>query len=428
MSSIKKIFEGIRVEWKPLREIALISAAGVDKKIVKAENSVTLLNYMDVYRNPYINAKIPTMQVTANDAKLEQCNVLKGDVFFTPSSEVKNEIGFSAMAVEDMPDVVYSYHIMRIRLYEYNLIQSMFINYLFRSNSLQSQINKQAKGLTRFGLTKSQWENLLIPIPSPENPKKSLEIQAEIVRILDAFTESADILINELTTELQARKKQYNYYREVLLSFDKKVVQHLPMGHETVGEFQRGKRFVRDDMMKTGVPCIHYGEMYTHYGTWASESKSYLSEELVENKKLRLAQRGDVVIVAAGETIEDLGKGTAWLGDEGVVIHDACFSYKSILNPKFVAYFTRTKQYHDQIKKHISSGKISAINSKGLEQVLIPIPTPEEQERIVSILDKFDTLTSSISEALPKEIALRKKQYEYYRDLLLTFPIDNIKA
>ena len=63
-----------------------------------------------------------------------------------------------------------------------------------------------------------------------------------------------------------------------------------------------------------------------------------------------------------------------------------------------------------------------------MEQVLIPIPTPEEQERIVSILDKFDTLTSSISEALPKEIALRKKQYEYYRDLLLTFPIDNIKA
>lgn len=188
-----------------------------------------------------------------------------------------------------------------------------------------------------------------------------------------------------------------------------------------IGEFQRGKRFVRDDIMKTGIPCIHYGEMYTHYGTWARESKSFLSEELVENKKLRVAQNGDVVIVAAGETIEDLGKGTAWLGDEGVVIHDACFSYKSILNPKFVAYFTRTKQYHDQIKKHISSGKISAINSKGLEQVLIPIPSPEEQERIVAILDKLDSLTSSISKALPKEIALRKKQYEYYRDRLLTF-------
>ena len=189
-----------------------------------------------------------------------------------------------------------------------------------------------------------------------------------------------------------------------------------------LGIFQRGKRFVKDDMISEGVPCIHYGEMYTYYGTWAKESKSFLSEELVERKNLRIAENGDVVIVAAGETIEDIGMGTAWLGDEGVVIHDACFSYRSTLNPKFVAYFTRTKQFHDQIKKHISSGKISAINARGLEKVLIPVPSPEEQERIVTILDKFDILTSSISEGLPKEIELRKKQYEYYRDLLLNFP------
>lgn len=195
-----------------------------------------------------------------------------------------------------------------------------------------------------------------------------------------------------------------------------------------LGIFQRGKRFVKDDMISEGVPCIHYGEMYTYYGTWAKESKSFLSEELVERKNLRIAVNGDVVIVAAGETIEDIGLGTAWLGDEGVVIHDACFSYRSTLNPKFVAYFTRTKQFHDQIKKHISSGKISAINARGLEKVLIPVPPPEEQERIVTILDKFDILTTSISEGLPKEIELRKKQYEYYRDLLLTFPMNNIES
>ena len=195
-----------------------------------------------------------------------------------------------------------------------------------------------------------------------------------------------------------------------------------------IGEFQRGKRFVRTDITSDGVPCIHYGEMYTHYGTWANESKSFLSEELVDNKKLRVAEKGDVVIVAAGETVEDIGKGTAWLSDKGVVIHDACFSYRSQLNPKYVAYFTRTKRFHDQIKKHISSGKISAINANGLSKAIIPIPSPDEQERIVAILDKFDTLTTSISKGLPKEIALRQKQYEYYRDMLLTFPTDNIEA
>ena len=128
------------------------------------------------------------------------------------------------------------------------------------------------------------------------------------------------------------------------------------------------------------MPCIHYGEMYTYYGTWASESKSFLSEDQVENKNLRVAENGDVVIVAAGETIEDIGMGTAWLSNEGVVIHDACFSFRSPLNPKYVAYFTRTKQFHDQIKKYISSGKISAINARGLEKVLIPVPSTEQQE------------------------------------------------
>jgi type I restriction enzyme S subunit len=188
-----------------------------------------------------------------------------------------------------------------------------------------------------------------------------------------------------------------------------------------VGEFRRGKRFVKDDIVSTGIPCIHYGEMYTYYGNWAYKTKSFLSKELVQSKKLRFAEKGDVLIVAAGETIEDIGRGTAWLGDEGVIFHDACFSYRSPINPKYVSYFTRTKQFHDQIKKYISSGKISAINAKGLEKVIIPIPPPETQERIVSILDKFDTLTNSISKGLPREIELRQKQYEYYRDKLLTF-------
>jgi type I restriction enzyme S subunit len=259
------------------------------------------------------------------------------------------------------------------------------------------------------------------PIPVP-----TLEIQKEIVRVLDKFTQLTTELTAELKSELSARNNQYSFYREQLFSFDEIEVERKAL--KEIGEFQRGKRFVKDDMIVEGVPCIHYGEMYTHYNIWANESKSFLSEELVENKILRVAQKGDVVIVAAGETIEDLGKGTAWLGDEGVVIHDACFSYSSPLNPNYVAYFTRTKQFHDQIKKHISSGKISAIHSKGLGTVIIPVPPREEQERIVTILDKFDILTTSISESLPKEIELRKKQYEYYRDLLLTFPKNNIES
>ena len=188
-----------------------------------------------------------------------------------------------------------------------------------------------------------------------------------------------------------------------------------------LGCFVRGKRFVKNDMIPKGIPCIHYGEMYTHYGDSAEKSKSFVAKELVESKKLRIDDKNDVVIVAAGETIEDLGKGTAWLGEEGVVIHDACFIFKSSLNPKYIAHFTRTRQFHNQIRRHIRTGKISSINARGLEKTIIPIPSLKEQERIVSILDKFDTLTKSITEGLPKEIELRQKQYEYYRNKLLSF-------
>lgn len=425
MSFLEKILDGATVEWKALGDLVDVSNIGVDKKINPNETEVRLLNFVDVFKNQYISNETPTMVVTANEKKIIDCNVKKGDVFITPSSELIDEIGFSAMAIEDFDNVVYSYHIMRLRVYDKNILLPSFLNYLFNSIDIRKQIRNKAQGITRFGLTQPNWKSIKIPIPCPDNPKKSLEIQQKIVGILDTFTKLTAELTTELTAELTARKQQYSYYKDKLFCYDEKEVQHLPLGDESVGVFQRGKRFVKTDLITEGVPVIHYGEMYTHYGTWADRTKSFLSEELVKSKNLRVAQKGDVVIVAAGETIEDIGMGTAWLGEEGVVIHDACFSYKTSLNPKFVAYFTRTKQFHDQIKKHISSGKISAINARGLGKALIPVPSQEEQERIVSILDKFDTLTTSISEGLPKEIELRKKQYEYYRDLLLTFPKDN---
>jgi len=111
--------------------------------------------------------------------------------------------------------------------------------------------------------------------------------------------------------------------------------------------------------------------MYTHFGISAKNAKSFLDAELAS--KLRCANRGDVVIVAAGETVEDIGKGTAWLGGDDVVIHDACFAYKSKLNPAYISYFLRTKNFKEQIKKHVSSGKISSINSSGLK--ILPTPT-----------------------------------------------------
>tara|TARA_R100001440_G_scaffold40480_1_gene60184 strand:- start:5492 stop:6721 length:1230 start_codon:yes stop_codon:yes gene_type:complete len=197
---------------------------------------------------------------------------------------------------------------------------------------------------------------------------------------------------------------------------------------DDIGEFLRGKRFVKSDILEKGIPCIHYGELYTHYGIWAKETRSFLSKQVAS--KLRVANYGDVIIVAAGETIEDIGNGVAWLGNEDVVFHDACFSFKSELNPKYVSYYLRTNLFKVQIKKNISSGKISSINAKGLGKAKIPIPCPENPEKslqiqagIVQILDAFTSLTANLT----AELTARKKQYNYYRDKLLSFEEDNVE-
>lgn len=240
-----------------------------------------------------------------------------------------------------------------------------------------------------------------------------LPIQQEIVTILDSFTQ----LEAELEAELEARRAQYKYYRDQLLCFEGKEVEWKTLGE--VGEFIRGRRFVKTDMVSEGVPCIHYGEMYTHYKIWAKEAKSYLNPALAA--KLRVAHPGDVIIVSAGETIEDIGNGVAWLGESDIVIHDACFTFSHSLNPKYVSYYLQTNLFRSQIKRYISSGKISSINAPGLRKAKIPIPSMEEQERIVGILDKFDALVNDISVGLPAEIEARRKQYEYYREKLLDF-------
>jgi type I restriction enzyme S subunit len=237
----------------------------------------------------------------------------------------------------------------------------------------------------------------IVPIPP-------LLIQQEIVSILDKFT------------QLEARKKQYEYYRNELLTFGDDV-EWKTLGE--VGEFIRGKRFVKNDIVSTGVPCFHYGELYTHYKIWTKEAKSFLEPAIAA--KLRVAHPGDVVIVTAGETIEDIGNAVAWLGESDIVIHDACFAYHHSMNPKYVSYYMRTNLFRSQIKRHISSGKISSVNAPGLKQAKIPIPPLAEQERIVNILDKFDALVNDISIGLPAEIEARRKQYEYYRGKLLTF-------
>jgi len=187
-----------------------------------------------------------------------------------------------------------------------------------------------------------------------------------------------------------------------------------------VGSFTRGGGLQKKDLAESGVGCIHYGQIYTHYGTYARTTKSFVSEEFA--KKARMAKPGDLVIATTSENDEDVCKAVAWLGDEDIAVSsDACF-YSHKLNPKFVSYFFQTEQFQKQKRPYITGTKVRRVNADSLAKILIPVPTAEEQDRVVNILDKFNTLTASLSEGLPREIKLRQQQYEYYRDLLLSFP------
>lgn len=259
----------------------------------------------------------------------------------------------------------------------------------------------------------SKYSQIEIPLPP-------IEVQTEIVRILDKFTSLEAELEAELKAELDCRKRQYEYYRDKLLSFENVGGQEVEWKKMSeVGTFIRGKRFVRTDIVEEGIPCIHYGDIYTYYGLTATKAKTYLKPEKAE--KMKFASKNDVVIVGAGENNMDIGVGVAWLSDEKVAIHDACYIFKSKMNPRFVSHYLRGSNYHLQIKKYVCEGKICSISSKSIGRSLIPVPSLQEQERIATILDRFESLNTSLQSGLPAEIAARRQQYEYYRDKLLTF-------
>ena len=186
-----------------------------------------------------------------------------------------------------------------------------------------------------------------------------------------------------------------------------------------IGEFIRGRRFTKVDYVEDGINAIHYGEIYTQYGVWANKVISQVRSDMAST--LRYAQAGDVVIAAVGETVEDVGKAVAWIGDDKVAIHDDCYAFRHVMNPKFVSYCMQTTSFISEKAKYVARTKVKRLLLDGFSKIRIPVPPIAEQERVVAILDKFDALVNDLSSGLPAEIKARRQQYEHYRDKLLSF-------
>lgn len=247
-------------------------------------------------------------------------------------------------------------------------------------------------------------------------PVPPLPVQRQIVRILDELVQLEGELEAELEAELQARRQQYAYYRDSLVA----AVDGQAVCLGEVGTFFRGRRFTKNDVVEAGIPSIHYGEIYTDYGVSASRAKREVRSDMAN--QLRYARPYDVIFAGVGETVEDVGKAVAWLGDGPVAVHDDTFSFTSNLDPKYVAYAVQTKDFHTQKANYVARGKMKRLSSTGLAKITIPVPSLAEQKHIVALLDEFDALVNDLSVRLREELAARRKQYEYHRDKLLTFP------
>lgn len=179
----------------------------------------------------------------------------------------------------------------------------------------------------------------------------------------------------------------------------------------------RGAGVAKKEIVKQGIPCVRYGEIYTKYGIWFDKCLSYTSD----NSKRKYFTNGDILFAITGENVEDIAKSTAYIGNEKCIAGGDIVVMKHNENPKFLSYVLSTTQAQQQKSKGKIKSKVVHSSIPALDNISIPIPPLEVQAEIVGILDKFESMCNSLVEGLPAEIEARKKQYEYYRDKLLSF-------
>lgn len=393
MSSVnfmEKLLDGIDVEWKALGEVGeFIRGNGMQKKDF-VEEGFPAIHYGQIYTKYGLSAQKTFTFVTGELAK--KLKVAKiNDLLLATTSEndedVVKPLAWLGEKAAISGDMMIFRHSQNVK----------YLAYYFQTNTFQEQKRKYINGAKVRRVSSGDLAKIVAPIPCPDNPQKSLAIQAEIVRILDTFTK----LTTELTTELTTRKKQYNYYRDQLLSFDEGEVEW-KMLDELADNLDSKRKPITSGLRDAGdIP---------YYG--ASGIVDYVKNYIFDGDFLLVSEDG-ANLLARNTPIAFSISGKTWVNNHAHVL-----KFDTYADRRYVEYYLNSID----LTPYISGAAQPKLNKKNLESIRIPNPSPEEKERIVSILDKFDTLTNSISEGLPREIELRQKQYEYYRDLLLSFP------
>lgn len=396
------------VEYKKLGEIGEFYSglSGKSKEDFQCGNA-KFVTYKNIYSNSQLNMEI--LEHVRVDDNEKQHQVRKGDILFTGSSETADECGMSSVVAIAVNEKLYlNSFCFGLRL---NIPQQFNIHYLkhlLRSNEIRKQIKQTASGVTRYNISKKRFANIEIPVPP-------LEVQEEIVKILDRFSEYAA----ELQAELQARREQYEYYRDKLLSFNK-IGGVLWLTMSEIFEIKNGytpSKSVKEYWENGTIPWFRMEDIRKS-GRVLSDAIQHITPKAVKGGKLFSANS---FILAT----------TATIGEHALLLVNSLanqqFSNLKVreqlserLNTKYLYYYFFI--IDEWCKNNTNVSGFASVDMAKLKKLLIPVPPLSEQERIVGILDKFETLVNDLSEGLPSEIAAVGEQYEYYRNKLLTFP------
>lgn len=400
MMNILEEIQNCPVEWRELGEISHFYGGLTGKTKSDFENgNAKYVTYKNIFNN--LQVELNLLETVRVDENEKQNSINYGDVLITGSSESKEEVGMSSVVtfIPDEPIYLNSFS-FGIRFNEDVELLPEFTKYLFRSFRLRKQIEKTASGVTRYNVSKVTFKKIKVPL-------LPLEIQEKIVQILDKMTE----YVTELTSELTSRKKQYSFYRDKLLSFEDEVYQVEWKTLGDIGKVSMCKRILKNQTSDDGeIP-------FYKIGTFGKVATSFISRELFEEYKLRFSypKLGDILISASGtigRTVVFNGE-DSYFQDSNIVWleHDE----SQVLN-RYLYYFYQMNPW-----KVSDGGTISRLYNGNIEKTTIPVPSLEIQSRIVQVLDNFDMVCNDLNIGLPKEIELRQKQYEYFREKLLTF-------
>ena len=397
LSYIEKLLDGVEVEWRPLEKVIHSLKTGLNPRKNFQLNTSDAQGYYVTVREIQ-DGKIVFLEKTdrVNDRALElingRSNLEVGDILFSGTGTVGRTAVIEAKPANwNIKEGVYTIKPIQEK------ILPRFLSHLLNSSEIVKDYGKKIVGNPVVSLPMGELKKLLVPIPCPDNPEKSLAIQAEIVRVLDAFT----AMTAELTAELNLRKKQYNYYRDQLLSFEDGDVEWKALGD--LAENLDSKRKPITSGLREAGEIPYYG---------ASGIVDYVKDYIFDGDYLLVSEDG-ANLLARNTPIAFSISGKTWVNNHAHVL-----KFETYAERKYVEYYLNSID----LTPYISGAAQPKLNKKNLESINIPNPAPKEKERIVAILDKFDSLTCSIKDGLPREIELRQKQYEYYRDLLLSFP------